>query len=129
MVDSRDKRTEHTDRADTDRAELTDLDAKIRNAGRRFSARSGMFDAFGTAGMMGFHLLSGMLVGGFIGYWLDKWLDTDPWMKAVFFMIGIAAGFRNIYLDAQRLVREQEGKDNAWKGAAKKDASGSSKED
>mgnify|MGYP003623991092 CR=1 FL=1 len=106
-----------------------DLDSKIRNAGRRLGAKSGLLDAFGTAGMMGFHLLSGMLVGGFIGYWLDEWLDTGPWLKAVFFVIGIAAGFRNIYLDAQKLLREQDSKDKAWKGAEKKDAPGPSKKD
>lgn len=117
-MDSGNKQTKHTD-----------LDGKIRNAGRRFSARSGLFDAFGVAGMMGFHLLSGMLVGGFIGYWLDKWLDTGPWLKVAFFIIGIAAGFRNIYLDAQKLVREQDCKDKAWKGAAEKNAPESGKED
>jgi ATP synthase protein I len=112
-LDSKDERTKNTD-----------LDSKIRDAGRRLSARTGLLDSFGTAGMMGFHLLSGMLVGGFIGYWLDEWLDTGPWLKAVFFIIGIAAGFRNIYLDAQRLVREQDGRDKARKRAENKDAPG-----
>jgi ATP synthase protein I len=71
---------------------------------------SGIFDAFGLAGSIGLHMVSGILVGFFIGYWLDKWLDTSPWLKLVFFILGVAAGFRNVYLDAKILLKEQEGK-------------------
>ena len=87
------------------------------------SKDSGLFSVFGTAGTMGFHLLSGMLVGIFIGYWLDRWLGTHPWMKAVFFIIGVVAGFKNIYLDAKRLIREQEEKDRAIMGGGAKNDS------
>ena len=117
-MDSKDEQSKKTDPGD-----------RIRQLGRRWSGRGGSFSAFGTAGMMGFHLLAGMLVGGFIGYWLDEWLDTSPWLKIVFFVFGIAAGFRNIYQDAQQLMREQADKDQEWKGVAKKDAPGPDKED
>jgi len=33
-----------------------------------------------------------ILVGGVIGYYLDKWLHTDPWMMVVFGGFGFVAG-------------------------------------
>lgn len=33
------------------------------------------------------------LVGGFvIGYWLDRYFNTFPWLTIIFFFSGIAAG-------------------------------------
>jgi F0F1-type ATP synthase assembly protein I len=33
-----------------------------------------------------------VVVGGFIGYWLDAWLGTKPAFLIVFFMLGFASG-------------------------------------
>lgn len=83
---------------------------KEKSNWRQVLKESGFGSAFGTAGVIGFHLLSGILVGSFVGYWLDEWLGTGPWMKAIFFAIGVAAGFRNMYLDALLLLRKQDKK-------------------
>jgi F0F1-type ATP synthase assembly protein I len=37
-------------------------------------------------------------LGALIGYYLDKWLDTSPWLLLVFLGFGIAAAFRNLYI-------------------------------
>ncbi|WP_456436890.1 AtpZ/AtpI family protein [Desulfurobacterium sp.] len=37
-------------------------------------------------------------IGFSIGYYLDKWLKTSPWMTVIWLLIGLAAGFNNIYL-------------------------------
>lgn len=42
-------------------------------------------------------LVSGLIVGGFLGYMLDRWLDTKPWFMIIMFFIGFIAGFVNIY--------------------------------
>ena len=39
-------------------------------------------------------------------YGLDAWLETGPWLKLVFLVIGIIAGFMNVYEDTQRLLRK-----------------------
>lgn len=36
-------------------------------------------------------------VGLGIGFLLDRWLHTSPWMMVVFLFYGIAAGFYNLY--------------------------------
>ena len=58
------------------------------------------------AGTMGLHLVSGPAVGFGIGYFLDDWLGTDPWMKAVFFILGVISGFRLVYEDARKIIGE-----------------------
>jgi F0F1-type ATP synthase assembly protein I len=59
------------------------------------------------AGSIGLHLASGMLVGGFIGHFLDKWRGTGYWLP-VFFALGFAAGVMNTVRDIRKLLREQE---------------------
>ena len=73
----------------------------------------GLLDAAGRASVLGLHLVSGMIVGGAIGDFLDKWLGTGPWLKCVFFALGLGAGVRNLYLDAKLLLKAQEKQDAA----------------
>ncbi|MDR2051210.1 MAG: AtpZ/AtpI family protein [Deltaproteobacteria bacterium] len=73
----------------------------------------GIFDSAGKASVIGLHLVSGMAVGGIIGYFLDKWLHTSPWMKLIFFILGVIAGFRNVYLDTKLLLKAQEKKNDS----------------
>ena len=40
-------------------------------------------------------------MGFVLGSWLDKWLDTEPWLFLVFGIAGIIAGYRSIF----RLVK------------------------
>lgn len=68
----------------------------------------GALNSLSQAGSIGLHMVSGTAVGGLIGYFLDKWLDTRPWLTLVFLVVGIIAGFRNVYLDTKRLIRAQE---------------------
>lgn len=42
-------------------------------------------------------LTAALLVGGFLGYWTDRWLHTTPLFMIAFFFLGFAAGFLNIY--------------------------------
>lgn len=54
-------------------------------------------------------LAAGILVGTVLGYYLDKWLGTKPWLFILFFVIGACAGGLNVY----RLVtRENPGDKN-----------------
>lgn len=77
--------------------------------------QSGM-EAMATTGVIGLHLVSGPLVGFAIGYGLDYWLGTGPWCKLIFLVIGIAAGFLNVYRDTQRLLKKIAVEDARRKG-------------
>lgn len=43
-----------------------------------------------------------ILVGFAFGFFLDKWLGTDPWLKIVFILYGIGAGFTNLFSQTRR---------------------------
>ncbi len=45
----------------------------------------------------GLELVSAILAGGAIGWGLDNWLHTRPWMMILFLFLGIATGFRSVY--------------------------------
>ncbi len=59
------------------------------------------------ASVIGLHLVSGMLAGGFIGYWLWHWFDA-PWCFWIFLAFGFAAGCLNMYRDVKKLLRDQD---------------------
>ena len=47
-------------------------------------------------------MLAAMLVGGVLGWLIDGWLGTRPWLLIVFLLIGIIAGTLNAYRAARR---------------------------
>ncbi len=87
----------------------------------RVKKKSKSMELFATAGTIGMHMVSGPIVGFGIGYGLDAWLGTSPWMKLVFFLVGIGAGFLNVHRDSQHLLRkmqrEKEAEQAARRGA------------
>lgn len=42
-------------------------------------------------------LIAGPVGGGLIGWVLDRWLSTSPWLLLVMLFLGIGVAFRNIY--------------------------------
>lgn len=59
--------------------------------------------AMGQALRMGTELVVGVAVGLFIGWQLDRWLGTWPWLLLLFFMLGFAGGLLNVIRGARRL--------------------------
>jgi ATP synthase protein I len=43
-----------------------------------------------------FMLVAAVVVGGLIGYFLDRWLHTKPWLLILFGGIGFYAGVRDV---------------------------------
>ncbi|MEK7688668.1 MAG: AtpZ/AtpI family protein [Deltaproteobacteria bacterium] len=46
---------------------------------------------------LGISMVVATFVGLYIGVYLDRVFSTDPWFTIIFLIIGIIAGFRNIY--------------------------------
>jgi ATP synthase protein I len=47
---------------------------------------------------LGLSVSLSIFIGLAIGVYLDRRLDTHPWLTFIFLVLGIAAGFRNIGL-------------------------------
>lgn len=55
---------------------------------------------------MGISMVLATFIGLGFGYFLDhRVFNTSPWFTLIFLVIGIIAGFRNIYIIAKRAER------------------------
>ena len=81
---------------------LEELDAKLKAARGQREAKNGGSKAEAGSGLgmalkVGVEFVSAVGVGVAIGLLLDYWLETKPWLMIVFFLLGSAAGFLNIF--------------------------------
>ncbi len=60
----------------------------------------------GNAFKLGTELVAAVTVGTIIGFILDSWFDTKPWLIVIFFFLGAAAGMLNVIRAANRMQRE-----------------------
>jgi len=67
--------------------------------------------AVGMAARMGLELVVGLVVGGMVGWGFDFLLGTKPWLMLVFFLLGTAAGMRNVMRTASA-INAREGSNN-----------------
>ncbi len=45
---------------------------------------------------LGIEMGVSIVIGLLIGLWLDRLFGTKPWLTVVFFIFGVAAGFKNV---------------------------------
>ncbi len=62
--------------------------------------------AIGQALRLGVELVAGVAVGTFIGWTLDRWFGTAPFLMVVFLGFGAAAGILNVVRTAKRMQAE-----------------------
>jgi len=55
------------------------------------------YGGFNTVSRIAFGLLIPILVGFFLGTYLDNRFSTDPWLTIIFLMLGIIIGFAGLY--------------------------------
>ena len=60
-------------------------------------------NAMGVAFRISVELISSVGVGLILGWCLDTWLGTSPWLLIVFLILGASGGMLNVYRVAQRL--------------------------
>ena len=60
----------------------------------------------GGAFKLSTELVSAVVVGTIIGFILDSWFDTKPWLIIIFFFLGSAAGMLNVIRTAKRMQKE-----------------------
>jgi ATP synthase protein I len=64
-------------------------------------------ESMGLAYLMGVHLVSGVIVGLVMGYYLDKYFGTKPWLTLLFLIFGIIAGYRNMFREMKRIQKSE----------------------
>jgi len=78
--------------------------SKIKKQVQSDSEKKGSF--MGSAFKLGTELVAAVVVGTIIGFILDSWFDTKPWLIIIFFFLGAAAGLLNVIRTANRMQKE-----------------------
>ena len=78
--------------------------SKIKKQSLSNSEKRGSF--MGNAFKLGTELVAAVGVGTIIGFILDSWFGTKPWLIIIFFFLGAAAGILNVISAANRMQKE-----------------------
>ena len=64
--------------------------------------------SLGKALKISTELVAAVVVGSTLGFILDNWFDTKPWLTICFFFIGVAAGILNVIKSAKEMHKNFE---------------------
>jgi len=78
--------------------------SKIKKQILSDSEKKGSF--MGAAFKLGTELVAAVVVGTIIGFILDSWFGTKPWLIIIFFFLGTAAGMLNVFRTANRMQKD-----------------------
>jgi len=67
-----------------------------------------LFQSLAMVSSMGISVVLAIGMGVWFGLTLDRWFGTKPWFFYIFLFIGIAAGFKNVYVIAGREIRRND---------------------
>ena len=75
--------------------------SKIKKNSNDDGEKKGTF--MGNAFKLSTELVAAVAVGTIIGFILDSWFGTKPWLIIVFFFLGCAAGMLNVIKTAKKM--------------------------
>ena len=78
--------------------------SKIKKQDQSSSEKRASF--MGNAFKLGTELVAAVAVGTIIGFILDNWFDTKPWLIIIFFFLGAAAGMLNVIRTANQMQKK-----------------------
>jgi len=76
------------------------------------------FNKYLRLSTVGLELGLAVLIGLFVGNYLDGYLGTEPWMLLLFLGFGAAAGFRRLYQLLKAISRNSDDEPPAENGAS-----------
>ena len=87
-------------------SDLNDLERKLEEASRKHvitpeQARDA--ENLGTGMKAGTELVGCVIVGAVFGYMLDNWLGTKPVFLIIMLILGVIAGFVNVWRTTQNI--------------------------
>jgi len=84
-----------------------DLKTRLKIAKTKSSSRNRdkivNSSSMGSAFKLSTDLVAHVVVGTIIGFILDSWFDTKPWLIIIFFFLGSAAGILNVIKIAKQM--------------------------
>lgn len=65
--------------------------------------------SLGEVATIGITLVVSTVIGLGAGYYADRWLGTSPWLLLLGLLLGIVAGFVNLFRSVRSAERELDG--------------------
>jgi ATP synthase protein I len=62
----------------------------------------------GDSLQLGASIVFAIFIGAALGYWLDGKLGTFPYLSIIFFLLGVAAAARNIWIEVRKQLRSEK---------------------
>ncbi len=67
-----------------------------------YERKKGRLKGLAMIASVGISLVASTMIGLVAGLWLDGLLGTKPWLTIICLILGIIAGFRNVYLTVKK---------------------------
>ena len=83
------------------RLKIAKSKAKAKYSANNNNSNSSM----GAAFKMSTELVATVAVGTIIGFILDNWFGTNPWLILIFFFVGVVAGITNVVKSAKKMQK------------------------
>ncbi len=64
--------------------------------------------SLGAALKLSTEMVAAVFVGSIIGFILDNWFDSKPWLTIIFFFVGAAAGILNVIRSAKLMQKNND---------------------
>ncbi len=77
--------------------------AKRKISNRSENAKGSPSSKLGIALKMSTEMVAAVVVGTIIGFILDNWFGTKPWLIIIFFFVGTVAGILNVIRSAKNI--------------------------
>ena len=61
----------------------------------------------GVAFKLSTEMVAAVVVGTIIGFILDNWFGTKPWLILIFFFVGVVAGILNVIRSAKNMQSKE----------------------
>jgi|TARA_B100001540_G_scaffold314772_1_gene340442 ATP synthase protein I len=79
--------------------------AKNKIKSKELKPKNEQQSSIGVAFKLSTELVSAVAVGTIIGFILDNWFGTKPWLILIFFLVGIVAGISNVIKSAKKMQK------------------------
>lgn len=89
--------------------DIKELDSKIKNLSkktRKVESESSSSSSLGMAMKLSSEMVAAVFVASLIGYYLDKWLETEPFFLIILFFLGAITGILNVVRTSKMINKE-----------------------
>ncbi|MBI4965224.1 MAG: AtpZ/AtpI family protein [Desulfomonile tiedjei] len=62
----------------------------------------------GDSLQLGASIVFAIFIGAGLGYWLDGKFGTFPYLSIMFFLLGVAAAARNVWIEVRKQLRSEK---------------------